>query len=453
MNIVIVGMGEVGSHIARVLTDDDHDVVLIDRNAAALERAEEMFDAATIVGHGGSLEKLRAANVETCDLFVAVTDHCELNLVACMQARALGAARTVARVMGDAYAELSTLRGANPLGIDLVINPTIQIAAEVRRLVRTGSAVAVQDFADRLIEMVQLPIEAGARVIGTPLKDLRLPSQTLVSAILRGDELIVPGGNDAILAGDEVLVVGNTDRIPEVERTFGRKRSRFGRRAILVGGGELGVHVARALQQDGFHVVLIERDRERCQELAKILDQAVVLHADGTNTALLEEEGVASADVFIAISHEDELNLMASVLAKDLGARRCIALVHRPDYAHVCERLGIDSTLSPRLTVAQHVLKYVRAGEVVSVTPVLDGAAEFVELVVGEKSRVAGQTLQDAQFPRGSIVCAVLRESGAFVPHGTDDLRSGDQVVVFLRSEVRPAVERLFRRPSFGRTA
>lgn len=446
-------MGEVGGHIARVLTDDGHDVVLIDRSAAALQRAEELLDVSTIVGHGGDLERLRQANVATCDLFVAVTDHCELNLVACVQARALGAKRTVARVMGAAYGELSRERATNPFGIDLIINPTIQIAAEIRRLVRSGTAIAVQDFADRLIEMMQLPVDAGARSIGVPLKDLRVPEQTLVAAILRGDELVVPGGNDAVLAGDEVLVIGRTEHIAEVERAFGRKRSRFGRRAILVGGGELAVHVANALADDGFHVVIMERDRARCQELARELDRAVVLHADGTNSALLEEEGVSSADVFVAISDEDELNLMASVLAKDLGAPRCIALVHRPDYAHICERLGIDATLSPRLTVAQHVLKYVREGDVVSVTPVLDGRAEFVELVVSDKSRIAGMTLQDAGFPRGSIACAVLRPAGAFVPRGDTVLAAGDQVVVFLRTEARGGVERLFRKPAFGRSS
>lgn len=451
MNIVIVGMGEVGSHIARTLIDDGHDVTLVDQDRAALERAEELFDAATIVGHGGDAERLMLAGVSTADLFVAVTDHCELNLVACAQARHMGAKRTVARVMGEAYSQLSQLRGKNAFGIDLVINPTTQIAAEVRRLVRSGSAIAVQDFADRLIEMIQLPIEAGTFVTGRPLRDLRLPSESVVAAIVRGDELIVPDGNATPLAGDEVIVVGRPDNIPDIERVFGKRRSRFGRRAIVVGGGEIGVQVARFLEQDDFHVTLLERDRARCSELAGMLHHTVVLHAEGTNSAVLEEEGIANADVFIAVSQEDELNLMASVLAKDLGARRCIALVHRQDYSAVCERLGIDATLSPRLTVAQHVLKYVRQGDVVSVTPVLGGAAEFVEIVVSAQSRVANVALRDAEFPRGSIVCAVLRDEGAFVPSGDTVLLPDDQVVVFSRDEVRGAVERLFRKPAFAR--
>lgn len=450
MDIIIIGMGEVGSHIASVLVGEGHSVTLVDRDIARLERAEERLDAATLVGHGGSLPLLRTAGAERADLFIAVTDHCELNLVACAQARSLGAKQTIARVMGEAYLELSAHRGANAFGIDLVINPTLQVAAEIRRLVRTDGAIAVKDFADRLIEMVQLPVSARAKVVGTPLKDLRLPPQTVVAAIFRDEDLIVPGGNDAIHAGDEVLVVGRTENTLEVERVFGARRSRFGRRALLVGGGDLGVQVARALEEDDFHVTLFERDRARCEQLARELDHTVVLHADGTNSAVLEEEGVASADVFLAVSEEDELNLMASVLAKDLGAPRCIALVHRPDYASVCERLGIDATLSPRLTVAQQVLRYVRAGDVVSVTPVLDGRAEFVEFVASDQSRIAGKALHEAEFPRGAIVCAVLRPDGAFVPRGDDRIQSGDQVMVFLREETRAGVERLFKKPAFG---
>ena len=445
MNIIVVGMGEVGAHIAEVLVRERHSVTLVDRDIARLQRAEESLDAATMVGHAGSLKLLRACGAETADLFIAVTDHSELNLVACAQAKALGAQKTIARVSGEAYLELSAMRGSNTLGSDLVINPTQHVAAEIRRLVRSEKAIAVKDFADRLIEMVQLPVEDGARVLGTPLKDVRLPPQTIVAAVLRDDKLVVPRGDDVIQGGDEVLVVGRTENTLEVERAFGARRSRFGRRALMVGGGELGVQVARALEEDAFHVTLLERDRARCDALARELDHAVVLHADGTNAAILEEEGVATADVFLAVSDADELNLMASVVAKDLGAPRCIALVHRPDYASVCERLGIDATLSPRLTVAKQVLRYVRAGNVVSVTPVLDGRAEFVELVASDSSIVANKALKDAELPVGAIVCAVLRPNGAVVPQGDDRIRPGDQVMLFLRAEARAEVERLFK--------
>jgi trk system potassium uptake protein TrkA len=450
MHIVIAGMGEVGGFVARVLIEDGHDVTIVDADATALSRAEETFDARTVCGHAGSPDVLRRAGVPRCDLFVAVTDHCELNIVCAITARQLGAKRTIARVLDPAYFE--TPRGMTPnlLGIDVVINPLFQIAAEIRRLVRSRAAVAIQDFADHQIEMIQLPIEMGSPLVGRALRDLQLPHQSIVAGIERAERFLIPGGNDVLLAGDRVFVVGQTAHILEVESRFMKRRVRGGRKAIIIGGGLVGENLARSLESDGFDVVLIESDGRRCKELASRLHRTVVLQADGTNAAILEEEGVAQADVFIAVSDEDELNLMASILARDLGCRRSVALVHRTDYAHVCARVGIDTTLSPRMTVAQQVLRYVREGEVVSVSPVMEGVAEFVELVVPRESRVCGRALHAAQIPRGALVCAVLTADGAIVPRGDHVFQAGELVVLLLLNEVRPQVERLFRKASFA---
>jgi trk system potassium uptake protein TrkA len=450
MNIIIIGIGEVGSHIARVLIGGGHSVTLIDDNPDAISRAEEQFDAMIVRGHAASPSVLREAGAATCDLFVAVTSVCETNLVAAVTARSMGAKRTIARVTNPVYFEEQRGIVTGMLGIDVVINPMFQIAAEIRRLVRSRSALAIQDFADHQIEMVQLPVEVESRVINRPLKDLRLPDQTRIAVILRGEELIVPGGNDAIMAGDEVIVIGLTDNILEIERLFQRKRSRFGRRAMIVGGGLIALNVARALEDDEFSVTLIERSKARCQQLVAELENTVVLNADAMNSALLEEEGVASVDVFMALSEEDEVNLMASLLAKDLGARRCIALVHRPDYGPVCERLGIDATLSPRLIVAQQVLKYVGDGQIVGVSPVMNDRAEFIEFAATADSRVVGKRLAEASIPRGALVCAIMGAKGARVPTGDDRIAVGDHVVVFVLKDVRARVEKLFKRPLFG---
>ncbi len=450
MNVVIVGIGEVGSHIARVLIGEGHNVTLVEEDPAAVARAEEEFDAMIVTGHGASPRALRQAGTADADLFVAVSSTCEVNLVAAITARSLGAKRTIARVSNPGYFDEPRGIVSNMLGIDIVINPMFQIAAEIRRLVRSRSALAVQDFADHQIEMVQLPVEADTRVVGRPLKDLRLPEQSIVVCILRGEELIVPGGNDTLLPGDEALLVGRIDSILDIEKAFHRRKIRFGRRAMIVGGGLIAQSVARALEADDFAVTLLEKDRERCQELSSALESTVVLHADATNSALLEEEGVAQVDVFIALSDEDEVNLMASLLAKSLGCRRCMALVHRPDYAPVCERLGIDTTLSPRLTVAQQVLKYVSDGQLISVLPIKGGRAEFIEFIVARESRIAETRLSDSLMPRGALVCAVLGAQGALVPNGDYVFHAGDQVVVFALHELRSRIERLFRKQTLG---
>jgi trk system potassium uptake protein TrkA len=237
----------------------------------------------------------------------------------------------------------------------------------------------------------------------------------------------------------------------EVERVFGRPRKRFARKAVIVGGGTIGLALARTLEREGLDVVLIERDRDRCRELAKALHRTVILNGDGTDVHLLEEEGVDKADVFIAASNADEVNLMASLLAKELGSGRCLAVVHKPDYASVCERLGIDVTISPRIAVAKQVLKYVHEGQVISTRQILDGAGEFLEFVVSPDARAAGVPLRDLNFPRGAIVCAGLGRDGTFVAHGDTKLSPGDRVVVFTLPKQRGDVERLFRKPLFAK--
>ncbi|MEO1269909.1 MAG: Trk system potassium transporter TrkA, partial [Myxococcota bacterium] len=327
MKIVIVGMGEVGKHIAKVLLDETHDVVIIDQDEGALNSAEERFDAMILQGHGGSIATLREAGIDSCDLFIAVTNNDEVNMISAIRAKQLGAKQTIARVSNEVYFDDERGLHRSTFGhIDLVINPKVLVAIEIHKLVRTAAAVAVEDFADNRIEMVQLPVDESSTTLNRPLRDLSLPNNTLIAAIERSGELIVPSGADKLLPGDEVLCVGRVEQIPQVERLFNRERKRFVHKVFIVGGSEIGEHLARTLDADGVHVVLVEQDRERCYELADQLgDNVTVLNGDGTNMTLLEEERIDRADVFIAASAHDEVNLMASLLAKDLGVRRSIA--------------------------------------------------------------------------------------------------------------------------------
>ena len=318
----------------------------------------------------------------------------------------------------------------------------------MHKLVRSVGAVAVEDFANNRIEMEHLVVNPGSPVLGKPLRDLRLPENTLIAAIERDERLLIPRGNDVLMPGDAVLVVGLIDTMPALERLFRRERSRLTQKVFIIGGSDIGEHLAQTLVGDGIDVVLIEQDRNRCYELVEFLgDDITVLHGDGTDIYLLEEEGIESADVFITCSKEDEVNLTAALLAKNLGVQRAIALVHRPDLASVCERLGVDVTLSPRLAVARQVLKYVREGEIVSIRPVLDGRGEFLEFIAVQDSRVVGKPLTEVNFPRGANVCAVLGKNGAYVPRGDAVLAPGDRAVVFTTPDLRQAIERIFKRP------
>lgn len=447
MNIVIVGMGEVGRYISRVLVEENHNVVIIDNDIEALTHAEETLDAMVLRGHGANLKTLQQAQAQDADLFIAVTNHSETNLLSAIRAKELGAKKTIARVSEDAYFDDARGMITGTFGIDLIINPNALIALEMHKIIRSAHAIAVEDFADNRIEMIQLHVDNDTNIVDRLIKDVRMPSNTLIAALIRQHEVLVPGGNDVIREGDELLVVGRIEQIPKVEKLFKREHRRYTRRVIIVGGSPVAVSLAAALARDHIEVIIIERDRERCREMARELHHVAIINADGTNAHVLEEENIASTNAFVAASLEDEVNLMASLLARDLGAPRVLALVHKPDYSPICERLGIDAPLSPRIEVAKQVLKYARAGQILSIAPILEGKGEFLEFLAPAKSPIVGQPIKLVGFPSSANICGVVDGTGAFVPRGDDVIEANDRVIVFTTPTHREHVEKFFRAP------
>ena len=448
MNIVIVGMGEVGRYISDVLVKEQHNVVIIDNDIGALTQAEETLDAMVLRGHGANLHTLQQAKAGEADLFIAVTNHCETNLLAAIRAKEMGAKKTIARVSEEAYYENERGMVTGTFGVDLMINPNALIALEMHKIIRSAHAIAVEDFADNRIEMIQLQVDQSTNVVDRVIKDVRLPSNTLIAALVRDQEVLVPGGNDVIREGDELLVVGRIEQIPKVEKFFKRERRRYTRRVIIVGGSDVAMSLAAALARDHIEVIIIERDRERCRAMARELHHVAIINADGTNAHVLEEENIPSTNAFVAASHEDEVNLMASLLARDLGAPRVLALVHKPDYSPICERLGIDAPLSPRIEVAKQVLKYARAGQILSIAPILEGKGEFLEFLTPENSPIVGKPIKQVGFPTHANICGVVDATGAFVPRGDDVIEPNDRVIVFTTPAYRQQVEAFFRSKS-----
>jgi len=444
VNIIVAGMGVVGLHIASVLSADN--LTLIDTSADSLEKAGDEIDAMTIHGSAVSERTLRQAGVEQCDLFIAVTDMDEVNIIAAVRAKHLGAKKAIARVTDRVYFEGEHGLYTDMFGIDLVINPKFLVALEIHKLIRTRGAVAVEDFANNQIEMVQLPIEKATKGTNRPLQDVKMPDNVRIAGIVRHGELLIPHGGDQIRVGDDVLCIGKIDDIPKVEHLFGRERHRDTRYVIVVGGGDIGLALARYLEADNVDVRIIEKDRDRCERLQEELTgrHTEVLHGDGTNAHLLQELSIPTCDVFVAVSQKDEVNLMASLLAKEMRAQSCISLVHRPDFTQILKRLGIDSTLSPRVLVAREVLKHVGATDVLQVASIMDGQGEFMEFVVSKDARIANRPLKDVNFPRGAMVCAVFGDGQAFIARGDTVFEPGQRVVVITKPKVRKAVERLF---------
>jgi len=447
MRIVVIGVGEIGGHLIATLSQDGHQVVAVDVDADALELATEHADIQTVCGHGAILPVLRSAGVAHSDLVVAVTASDEVNLLASITAKQLGVKQAIARVANRAYYEEEGGVSHNVIGVDLLINPQVLAAMDLHRVIRSFGSLETENLADNRVEVVDLPVREKTRYLGKQLRDMSMPKGALIAAIVRGGRMLIPHGGDHVELNDHLWLVGDIDTIPRLETMFGITREERASRVMVVGGGEIGLEVARRLERDGIELAIIEKDKSRCRELAGHLKEALVLCGDGTNRGLLVEEEVGGVDAFLALTDSDEVNIIASLLAKALGARRAMALIHRGDYLSAAQGVGVDVAISPRRSAANYILAQVRAKQVYRVVQVEQGKAEILEVHVPGRARVLGRTLMYVEVPRGALIACIVREREVFVPRGTDEVLSGDVVVVFTIPEVREEVLRLFRDP------
>ena len=443
-NLVIAGIGEVGEHLASTFAKEGHNVTIIDTSEERLSTLQGLLDVSVCLGHAASSDVLARVGIKNADLFLATSGSDDDNIVSALKARSLGAQRTAAMVEEVEYFDDRSGIYHNWLGIDLVLNTRHLIAHEINKLIRTRGAVAVEDFAENRIEIIQFRVNSETQHTEHPLSQLSMPWECLIVAIKRGRTLIIPRGDDSIHLGDEILIMGRTDQITQLEEAFGRG-SASRTKSVLLGGGTVGFVLAKSLQGIVGDISLIEWDRERCEFLSRELESVEVVHGDGTDVDLLHEVGIDSCEVFAAVSGEDERNIIAARLVKELGVGRCIALVSRPDYGDVCRHLGLEVVLSPSLIVTREVVRALMPRGILGITPIMGGKAEFMEIIVGASSEVAGKTLMNAGFPRGSVVCALLDGREFTIPKGDTTIESGMRAIIFTLTSIRPKVEKLFR--------
>lgn len=443
MHIVIIGMGEVGRHLLRTMEYEGHDLVAVDQNAEAISYVEDHHDVATLTGYGASHEVLDEAQVRKADLVVAVTDHDEVNLIAALAAKQLGAKRVIARAQGNAWTAHQEGVRYGLLGVDVVINPRVLVAQELARIARSHGAVDVIDLAQDRLELVQLELGPDARHVHKPLMKLNLPRDTLVAALVRDGRLVVPGGADVLMPGDRVYLIGRPDAILQAEDHFTSKRE--ARRVAIIGGGVVGRALARNLVIDGTQVLVIEQNRDRAEALSVEVPRATVVHGDGTDRQLLEEEEIDTYDLLCCVTSEDEVNLMAALLAQRIGTGRTAALVHRGDYMPIYKQLGVDIVLTPRSVASDQIIRYCRGGGVQNLASLEDGQAEVAELRVPQGARVLGVPLRRMGLPRGALLAGIVHEDQVIIPRGDDTVHAGDTVVLLLTESARPIVERIFR--------
>ncbi len=442
MRITILGAGEVGNHLARALISDGHAVVLIDTDQDAVQRARDSLDIEVVHGHGGSVDVLVQANVESCDLFCAVTYNDELNMLASLLAKKLGARQTAVRVQGLSHITKRRFFYRRTLDFDLTISPEEMTASAISRQVRGQDLVSVETVADGKIQLHRFELTGRFDAAGKKIKDIKLPRQCLITALIRGTSILIPTGEDEVRVGDEVLLIGATETMERVDKILGGRMT-LPRKVMIVGGGRTGRAVARTLERLRIKLKILDRSHACCESLAGLLPQAEIEQSDGTNIQHLRESNVEKVDLFLSLTDNDEVNLIACQLAKELGAAKTMAIVSKSDYQDLYKRLNVNAIISPRTLVAERILRFVRSGGDSRITSIEHGRAEIIELALDDHSPLVGQALKDIDFPRGALVGAVVRGEGVFVPRGGDILEAHDMLIVFALTQARKNVEAL----------
>jgi len=449
MKILIIGAGQVGYFLCERLSLEGHEVTLIDRNQEHLQRTQDRLNVLGIPGNGASAETLEQAGIKDTDIFIAVTDMDEVNILACLMAREYGVATRVARVKSIDYHGGGAVLSKEKLGIDLLINPDDAVADEISMIACRSGAFDVAEFVEGQIQFLGYRISESSPLCDLTLRELgeiRGIYRFVVTAITRGDKTIIPRGDDSIQAGDRIFIFAHQKDLPAIqymlklEEEQVRKRPRI----FILGGGHIGLRIAETLEQRRFDVRLVDHNEARCQKLSAKLKRSMVIHAEGTDIRTLIDEGVENADVFIAVTDNDETNILCSLLCKKHGARRALALVNHPELVNLAPTLGLDASVSPRLAAAGAILKYVRRGGVISLATVEGSNSEVLEIEVKNGSGIEHTALKDLHFPTGAIIGAIVRGSSYEIPSGESILLGGDRVVIFAMPGALAKVERLF---------
>jgi trk system potassium uptake protein TrkA len=443
MRVIIVGAGEVGYQIAKFLSLESLDVVVIDKDRNKTSRISEEIDIAVVDGEGGSPSSLREAEADRADILLAVTDQDETNMIACLLAKAMfGIPRKIARIRNPDY--FSNERLLQTLDIDPAINPELEIATAIVRILEAPFASEIEDFEGGLVKVIGFKIPETSTLIGKPLKSFRSNngSKFLIGLIVRDEKTFVPSGDDFVIRGDIIYVPVMPAELQETIALLGITMSPV-KKVMILGGGRTGHHIASRIE-DKADVKIIEKNEERCKFLSQNLGKSLILHADGTEQKVLLEENIGDMDVFVSVSNNDELNIMVSLLAKKLGVKKTITLVNKTDYISLAHSLGIQSVLSPRLITAGTILRYVRKGDILSLTAIAGAKAEILEGRIGKTSPLIGKTLQKAQ-PRASIIGAIIRGNEVTIPSGQDVFREEDKLIIFTLRESIQDVEKMLR--------
>ena len=442
MNVVIVGDGKVGGTIARQLSSEGHDIIVIDNNSKVLNNASNTMDIFSVEGNGASMAVQKRAGVPDSDLLIAATSADEVNMLACLVAKRLGVPHTIARVRNPEYYEqINDMK--EELGLSMAVNPEFAASAEILRLLRFPSALKIEVFARGRVELVEVKIPPHSVLDGMPLWAINKEFQVkiLVCAVQRAGEVHIPNGNFVLQAGDKINLTAPHTEIEKFFRTIGIFRTGV-KSVTILGGGRMAYYLGKALIDSHVQVKIIEMDYARCEYLCEVLPEAVIIHGDGTDKDLLQEEGLEKTDALVCLTGMDEENIVVSLYAKAKKVSKVIAKINRINFDEILDTLDIDGFISPKTIAASNIVRYVRAmqnsagsSNVETLHKLVNEQVEALEFKVREKSAVVGVPLKDMITRDELLVATIIRNGRVIIPGGNDSIEIGDNVIIVTRNK------------------
>lgn len=442
MRIIIVGCGKVGYRVAENLSAENHDITVIDTLETAINNASNSLDVLCIKGNGASIRVLKSAGVERADLIIAATGRDEVNMVCCLTAKKLGAKYTVARIRDYEYAaELSEL--SEKMDIDMVINPESATALQISRLVRFPQAFDVESFFGGKVELAGFRVSENDMIVGEPLHQVRKKLgnlSILFCAVERNGETIIPNGSTVLQSGDKVYVISEVTTIVKFFRAIGKITQKI-KNVFMIGGSRISIYLCQLLEAMNISVTLVERDHKKCVALCEILPNTLVINGDGTDHELLTTENIKNAGAFIALTSDDEDNLITSIYVKQLGVPKVIAKISRQNYYTILNGLALDTAINPPAITAYAMLRSVRAlsnahgSQMQALYKIANESAEAMEFIIGKNTKNLRTPLKDLQhnLRDGILIAAINRNHKFFIPGGNDYLDIGDSVIIIAK--------------------
>jgi len=436
----------VGFHLAARLSEQGGETVVIDLDRAKVDRVEDHLDVLAIQGSGVDYRVLDKAGIANSDTLIAVSDNDEVNILACQLALRYGVGMKIARVGSDYYYGDSPLAPFSSLGIDVMVNPEEACAVEVQKLLNFAAATDVVEFADGEVILMGMRVGEGFIYRDMPLKRIAGEFERrnfLVTAINRGEQTVIPTGEDVILDGDLLYVIGKSEAVDDILRLAGYENRKL-QRVMLAGGTKVSVRLAHLLEDSGVTPIIFEADRTRCAALAEELGASLVLNGDATDLDLLQSEGVDGVDGFVALTEDDENNIISSLVAKNMGATKAITQIKRLEYMSLANRIGIDAAVSPHLSTVNAILAATHSERLLALSTLRGLSVQMMEVSIKESLPIINKPLKDLKLPSGCILGSLVRGNQILIPHGDDQLQPGDKVVIFTLAKQARKVSKFF---------